>query len=372
MKTNQIINPKIIGIALLFFGFGFGFRSLSISSITSNDVWHATNIFGLDFSHQEVDSMLPDLESNRKSYSQIRKAGLTNDISPAIHFDPRPQHFDFPKLDVKNQFSKPDKIDLPENLDELAFYTVKELSYLIKSKKISSLKLTQFFLDRLKKYDDKLHFVISFTDEYALAQAEKMDNELESGKYRGYLHGIPYGAKDLLAKKNYLTTWGAEPFKKQQFDKDATVIKKLEEAGAILVAKTTMGALAWGDVWFGGKTRNPWKVSTGSGGSSAGSGSSVSAGCVPFAIGTETLGSIVSPATVCGITGLRPTFGRVSRSGAMALSWSMDKIGPMTRSVEDCALVFDAIYGPDGEDITVVDLPFGYDSELDVSSLTIG
>ncbi|RMI25838.1 MAG: amidase, partial [Calditrichaeota bacterium] len=200
----------------------------------------------------------------------------------------------------------------------------------------------------------------------------RADAEIAAGKYRGPLHGIPYGAKDLLAVKGYPTTWGAAPYKDQFIDKNATVIKRLEEAGAVLVAKLTMGALAWGDVWFGGKTRNPWNLEQGSSGSSAGSASATAAGLVAFAIGTETWGSIVSPSTRCGTTGLRPTYGRVSRNGAMALSWSMDKIGPICRSVEDCALVFNAIYGPDEEDPTLYDLPFNYDASLDIRKLRIG
>ena len=206
------------------------------------------------------------------------------------------------------------------------------------------------YLERLKKYGGKLECVITLTEEIAMKQAQEADREIEAGKYRGPLHGIPYGAKDLLAVKGIRTTWGSVPFKDQVFDYDATVIQRLRDAGAVLVAKLTMGELAWGDVWFGGKTRNPWDTKQGSSGSSAGSASATAAGLVAFAIGTETWGSIVSPSTVCGTTGLRPTYGRVSRTGAMALSWSMDKIGPICRTVEDCALVFNAIYGPDGLD----------------------
>src|SRR5690606_4364429 len=190
-------------------------------------------------------------------------------------------------------------------------------------------------------------------------------------KYRGMLHGIPYGVKDLLATKNYKTTWGSVPYKDQMIDMDASVVKKLEEAGAVLLAKLTMGALAWGDVWFGGKTRNPWNIEQGSSGSSAGSAASVSAGLLPFAIGTETYGSIISPSTVCGVTGLRPSYGRVSRTGAMALSWSMDKIGPICRNAEDCAIVFNAIYGPDEADPTVYDFPFNYNSKIDLKKLKV-
>jgi Asp-tRNA(Asn)/Glu-tRNA(Gln) amidotransferase A subunit family amidase len=228
------------------------------------------------------------------------------------------------------------------------------------------------YLDRLEKYGPELECVVTLMQERALDQARRADEEIAAGHYRGYLHGIPYGAKDLLAVPGYKTTWGAAPYKDQTIDDTATVIQKLDDAGAVLVAKLTLGALAWGDVWFGGMTRNPWNLEEGSSGSSAGPASATAAGLVAFSIGTETWGSIVSPSTRCGDTGLRPTFGRVSRSGAMALSWSMDKIGPICRSVEDCALVFDAIRGSDGEDQTVIDAPFNYDYHVDLKTLRIG
>ena len=228
------------------------------------------------------------------------------------------------------------------------------------------------YLGRLEKYGPKLECVITLTEELALEQARRADEEIAAGKYRGPLHGIPWGAKDLLAVKGYKTTWGATPYKDQVIEEDAAVVKRLEEAGAILVAKLTLGALAWGNVWYGGQTRTPWDYEQGSGGSSAGSGATTAAGLVGFAIGTETWGSIVSPSSACGVSGLRPTFGRVSRDGAMVLSWSMDKIGPMCRSVEDCAIVFDAIYGPDGKDLSVIDAPFNWDAGLDIKTLRIG
>jgi Asp-tRNA(Asn)/Glu-tRNA(Gln) amidotransferase A subunit family amidase len=262
--------------------------------------------------------------------------------------------------------------EMPDNIEELAFWSVRDLAELIRTRRITSTDLTRMYLDRLKRHDDALLCVITITEERALKQAAKADEELAAGKYRGLLHGIPYGAKDLLAVEGYKTTWGAEPYREQFIDETATVIQRLDEAGAVLVAKLTLGALAWGDVWFGGMTRNPWDLEQGSSGSSAGSASATSAGLVAFSIGTETWGSIVSPCTRCGVTGLRPTFGRVSRTGAMALSWSMDKIGPICRTVEDCAIVFDVIRGPDGEDPTLVDAPFRYDFEEDIYSLRIG
>ncbi|MFQ5671323.1 MAG: amidase [Acidobacteriota bacterium] len=255
---------------------------------------------------------------------------------------------------------------------DLAFLPVSQQAALMRGGQTTSMELTRLYLDRLKRYDPLLHCVITFTEELAVRQAERADREMAGGRYRGPLHGIPWGAKDLLAVAGFPTTWGATPFKDQMREETATVVSRLEAAGAVLLAKTTVGALAWGDVWFGGKTRNPWKPEDGSSGSSAGSASGTAAGLLGFSLGTETLGSIVSPCTRCGATGLRPTFGRVSRHGAMALSWSMDKIGPIARSVEDCALVFGSLHGPDGFDPTVVDRPFHWPPRRDPRTLKVG
>src|SRR6184192_1413228 len=260
----------------------------------------------------------------------------------------------------------------PKNLEDLAFASVRELAELVRTKKVSSVALTEMYLQRLKKYDSTLKFVVTLTEERALAQAKKADAEIAAEKYRGPLHGLPWGAKDLLATKGYRTTWGAGGFENQMVDEDATVVKRLDEAGAVLVAKLTLGALAQGDVWFAGVTRNPWNTSQGSSGSSAGPASATAAGCVAFSIGSETLGSISSPSTRCGCTGLRPSFGLVPRTGAMALSWSMDKLGPICRTVEDCALVLDAIHGRDGKDRTVQSAAFNWDANLDWRKLRVG
>ncbi|RDB02418.1 amidase [Runella aurantiaca] len=340
--------------------------------ITADIANYASKIFGIEFTPAERDSMLDNLTDQLKGFERIRKITLTNDVAPALLFDPVPTGFEFEKVKKPFKAGSLGKITLPAVRDSLAYYTVAELGELIRTKQISSVELTQFFLARLKKYSPTLLNVITLTEDLALAQATRADAELKAGTYRGPLHGIPYGAKDLLAKKGYPTTWGSNIYKNQQLPYDATVIQKLEKAGAVLVAKMSVGEFAMGDVWFGGKTRNPWNTQAGASGSSAGSGSAVSAGCLPFAIGTETLGSIVSPSTVNGVTGLRPTFGRVSRFGAMALSWSMDKIGPMTRSVEDCALVFNAIQGPDGQDATVRDVPFNYEPLKTLKGTRIG
>jgi Asp-tRNA(Asn)/Glu-tRNA(Gln) amidotransferase A subunit family amidase len=261
---------------------------------------------------------------------------------------------------------------VPKNLDKLAFASVRELAELVRTKRVSSTALTEMYLERLKRYDTVLKCSVTLTEERARAQAKEVDKDIAAGKYRGPLHGLPWGAKDLLAVKGYPTTWGAGGFETQVIDEDATVVQRLDKAGAVLVAKLTLGALAQGDVWFGGITRNPWNTNQGSSGSSAGPASATAAGCVAFSIGSETLGSISSPSTRCGCTGLRPTFGFVPRTGAMALSWTMDKLGPICRSVEDCALVLDAIHGPDGHDRTVHDAAFNWDAELDWKKLRVG
>ncbi|MFK7924451.1 MAG: amidase, partial [Bacteroidia bacterium] len=298
---------------------------------------------------------------------------LDNAVPPAMNYSPLPLGFEMDKQQFPIVWSFPEEVKIPAKREQLAFYSVAELAYLLRSRKISSTDLTKIYLARLKKYGDTLHCVISLTEDLALKQAAKADRELRAGLWRGPLHGIPYGVKDLLSVPGYKTTWGAGPFKDQDRGEEiATVVKKLEAAGAVLVAKLSMGALAMGDVWFEGTTRNPWDLEQGSSGSSAGSASATAAALVAFAIGTETWGSIVSPATRCSVTGLRPTYGRVSRAGAMALSWSMDKIGPICRTAQDCAMVFDVIRGEDGIDLTVNNASFNYYGEIDLSQLKIG
>jgi Asp-tRNA(Asn)/Glu-tRNA(Gln) amidotransferase A subunit family amidase len=359
-------------LLLLVFALG-GLTSLVLSEeLTGGDVQSAAKVAGLSFTDSEIELMLPDLENAREDYAANREHEIDNGLAPALVFNPILPGIEIPDEQEEIRYSEPGQVTLPADRNELAWMTVRELAELIRSKQITSVELTEFFLDRLRTYDDTLHCVVTLTEERALAAARRADAEIARGQYRGLLHGIPYGAKDLLAAKGYPTTWGATPYKEQTIDMDATVIERLDEAGAVLVAKLTLGALAWGDVWFGGRTRNPWNAATGSSGSSAGSASAISAGLVPFAIGTETLGSIVSPSTVCGVTGLRPTFGRVSRHGAMALSWTMDKIGPIARSAEDCAIVFAAIHGPDGRDFHMYDAPFNYDGAADPTTIKVG
>ena len=372
MKTN-FSQSRLLLIALVCFVFGaFTAHYWTLRDITRSDVLAAGNIAGLEFSTSEADSMLEGLQGLRKTYEDMRAIPLPNEVLPSLVFNPLPPGFQIPPSRGPVRFADPGFVKMPANKTDLAWYSVPELGELLRTRQITSVELTRFFLDRLRQYDKELHCVITYTEERALQHARQADAEIQAGHYRGPLHGIPYGAKDLLAVAGYPTTWGAMPYKDQQLDIDAEVIRKLDAAGAVLVAKLSMGALAWGDVWFRGMTRNPWDTLRGSSGSSAGSAAAVSAGLVPFAIGTETLGSIVSPSTVCGTTGLRPTFGRVSRSGAMALSWTMDKIGPITRSAEDCAIVFNAIQGPDSMDPALIAAPFDYNAYRDLKSLRVG
>lgn len=358
MKKTLLIASLCLGSMALG---AFITKSLENEAITIDIVKKAEKIIGLEFTQPEADSMLAKLTTTRKNFEENRKVELKNEVAPALVFNPLPQGFEFEKGASYFKASTIAKITLPKDKNELAFYSVRQLAALIQSKQITSLELTKFFLERLKKYDLQLACVVTLTEDLALKQASQADAEIAAGKYKGLLHGIPYGAKDLLAKKGYKTTWGSVPYKDQVLDYDATVIQRLEKAGAVLCAKLTLGELAMGDVWFGGTTKNPWDLKRGSSGSSAGSASSVSAGLLPFAIGSETLGSIVSPSSECGDTGLRPTFGRVPRTGAMALSWSMDKLGPICRTVEDCAIVFNAILGKDDQDQSVIDAPFQFD-----------
>lgn len=340
--------------------------------ITRETVARAAAVAGLHFSPEQEDMMLADLKDALGNYDAIRKLDLPNSVAPALIFDPVLPGMKFDTARRPLRPSPAPVVSAPKDLEDVAFHSLRQLGELIRTRKVSSLALTQMYLERLKRFDPLLLFAVTLTEERALAQAKELDRDLARGKYRGPLHGLPWGAKDLLATKGYRTTWGAAGFEDQYIDQDATVVERLDAAGAVLVAKLTLGALALGDKWFYGMTRNPWKTDQGSSGSSAGPASATVAGCVAFSIGSETLGSISSPSTRCGATGLRPTFGRVPRSGAMALSWSMDKLGPICRHVEDSALVLAAITGPDGKDRSVHDIPFNWDAALDLTSLRIG
>lgn len=332
----------------------------------------AEEVIGLNFTDTERELMREGVQEHRTQYETLRGITLDNSVPPAFMFDPR-----LPGMSIETTrrpfiLSSANVPPLPTDLEEVAFWSVMHLAHLIQTRQVTSVALTEMYLRRLKRYDPVLQCVVTLTEDLALAQAKRADDEIANGHYRGPLHGIPWGAKDLLAVRGYPTTWGAMPYKEQVIDENATVVECLEAAGAVLVAKLTLGALAWGDVWFGGITKNPWNTTEGSSGSSAGSAAATAAGLVGFSIGTETLGSIVSPSTRCRVTGLRPTFGRISRHGAMALSWTMDKIGPICRTVEDCALIFNAIYGPDGKDATVTDYPFNWSPDINLTDLRIG
>lgn len=349
-----------------------------LAKITAEMIDRAAELAGVGpFTPEQKQMMLDGLNEQREAYAEIRALGLRNSVAPAFVFHPLPAAKPGPDAScTASSRSSPAEqaaaSAAPARIEDLAFATVGELGAQLRARNVTSLALTQMYIARLKRYDPLLHFVITITEERALNQARAADAEIASGRYRGPLHGIPWGAKDLLAVKGYPTTWGAGGFERQMIDEDATVVQRLDAAGAVLIAKLTLGALAMGDWWFGGRTRNPWNPAQGSSGSSAGPASATAAGCVGFSIGSETLGSISSPSTRCGCTGLRPTFGFVPRTGAMALSWTMDKLGPIARCVPDCAMVLSAIYGPDGQDTSVVAEPYNWDPNFDWRSLRAG
>lgn len=365
---------KIYGLAIMW-ALGSALGSFCQDTITNQQVLEAAKLSHLLFSMNEADSMHEGILENLAIYKRMHAIDLPNSVPMSLLQWPATPGTVLPSLSAPAkpaQWKISKKIALPERSSDLAFYSITELAALLKSKKITSVALTQFFIDRIKKYGDTLQCVITITEEIAMEQARKADAEIAAGQWRGPLHGIPYGLKDLFAVKGTRTTWGAAPYKNQVLDTDAAVYQKLQEAGAVLVAKFTLGALAMGDRWFGGQTKNPWNLNRGSSGSSAGSASATVAGLVPFAIGTETWGSIISPSSTCGATGLRPTFGRISRYGAMALSWSLDKVGPICRSADDAAVVFNYLYGSDPRDGGYPAHPFPYSGQVDIKKLRIG
>ncbi len=344
------------------------------AQISTRDIESAQKLIGLEFSETEKKTMKGYLVDNRQGYDTMRKYPLGYDVAPASYFDPRPDNYQMRRREKTSDFRLPATSSLPARDEEIAFLSVAQLGALIKSRALSSARLTRIYLNRLRKYDT-LKAVVTITEALALKQAEAADAEIVAGKYRGPLHGIPYGIKDLFSVPGYPTTWGAEPYEKQVINESARVVKKLDAAGAVLVAKLVSGALARGDVWFGGQTKNPWDLKQGASGSSAGSASAVAAGLVAFSVGTETLGSILAPSARCGATGLRPTFGAVSREGAMSLSWSMDKAGPICRTAQDCAIVFDIIRGsggPSEKDRAVFDYPVAFNPPADLRGYRIG
>ena len=350
------------------------FCALSLSAqqvITKADIAIAEKMFDLSFTAAKRDSMLSVLSDRMKTYSYFHKNNLNNDVAFPLWYNPVLPSMTIPQKQLPFQFVVPENVALPADNNALAFYSIPQLASLIKYKKISSESLTRFYIGRLKKYGSVLHCVIELTENLAIEQAKKADSELAKGIYKGPLHGVPYGIKDLFSVKGTHTTWGTPPYKNQMLDETAFVAAQLQKAGAVLVAKLSLGELAMDDVWFGGLTRNPWDTSKGSGGSSAGSASATAAGLVPYAIGTETYGSIVDPSMRCGVTGLRPTYGSIAKSGAMTLAWTSDKIGPLCRSAEDAAIVFNYIHGADKIDASSINAAFNYTGKIDISKLKI-
>ena len=334
----------------------------------------AQRLAGVSFTREEQQAILTRLNASRgylAGFRALRRANLGNSAQPAIVFNPLPPGKKLPAGPRSLKLREPD-VSRPSSDASLAFLPVTHLAKLVKTRQVKPSELTELYLARLARHDPALHCVVSLTPDLARAQAKQADAEIAAGKYRGPLHGIPFGLKDLFAVRGTKTTWGASPYKEQVIDLDSTVYLRLREAGAILVAKLSSGALALTAQWFGGLTRNPWNTAQDSAGSSAGPGAATAAGLVAFSIGTDTGGSVISPSARNGLTGMRPTFGRVSRHGAMALAWTQDTVGPMCRSAEDCALVFSTIYGPDGKDNSVLDAPFAWDSAADVTKLRVG
>lgn len=341
-------------------------------TVTSQMVEQAEWIAGLQLEPEVREQTARDLNRTLQRVQYVRSKDLDGNLTPAVHFFAEPPRTEAPPPNEPVVYPNNRNVARPQSDGELAFLTTAQLASLLDQKKISSVELTKLYLDRLRRHDETLLCVVNLTEELALDQAARADRERAAGRVRGPLHGIPWGAKDLISWPGYPTTWGAPQYQNRIIDQKATVAQRLENAGAVLVAKLSLGALAQGDKWYRGMTRNPWDPEQGSSGSSAGSASATSAGLVGFALGSETLGSIVSPCRRCGVTGLRPTFGRVSRHGCMALTWSMDKIGPIARSVEDCALIFAAIHGSDGLDFTAIQRPFSWRPKQSLDGIRVG
>jgi len=386
-KTNTPIPARVprrrvlkilstIGVGGAVFRRALAAQVEALGTVTPDMVQQAEWISGFPLKPEDRERTARDLTRSLVGFEKLRAVKLDNSVAPALQFNPAPRALvqtaagNAPRGQV--HWTDAPAPERPKCDDDLAFMSVTSLAALVRSRQVTSMELNRLYLERLRRYDPALHCVVTYTEELALKQAERADREIAAGQYRGPLHGIPWGAKDLIAWPGYPTTWGATPFKDQVIDTKATVAARLEEAGAVMVAKLSLGALAQNDRWFGGMTRNPWDLRQGSSGSSAGSACATAAGLVGFALGSETLGSIVSPCTRCGVTGLRPTFGRVSRHGCMSLAWSMDKIGPIARTVEDCAVVLAAIHGHDGLDPTAIDRPFDWPSRRNLGTYRVG
>ncbi len=340
--------------------------------ITRDILQSAAKVAGLTFADADLDALLVSVNQNLERFDLLRKTNIPNNIAPPLYFNPLVPGMKVEHTRTPIKWSAPPKVKRPANLEDVAFWPITSLAELIRTRAVTSTELTQMYLGRLKRLNPKLNCVVTFLDDVAKEQSARADREIAAGKYKGPLHGIPWGAKDIIAVKGYKTTWGSGAYKDQMIDEDASVIEILREAGAVLIAKVATGELAGGDVWFGGRTNNPWKLDQGSSGSSAGPASAVTAGCIAFGVGSETSGSILGPSSRCGATGLRPTFGRSSRYGVMVLSWSQDRLGPLCRAVEDCAIVLAAMARPDGRDLSVMEMPFNYNAKLDIKKLRVG
>ena len=349
------------------------FQESGAESLNIGMMKEAAALAGLEFTDDEYDLMVDEVEKNFGHIQEIRQTHLDNSVPPPLYFNPVVPGMTFERFEREVRQSAAPAVSRPADLEEVAFWPVTHLARLVETRQVSAVELTDMYLARLERLNPVLNCVVTPTPDRARQQAREADEEIAAGRYRGPLHGIPWGAKDIIAVRGYRTTWGAGVFEDQILDVDATVVERLDAAGAVLVAKLTTGELAFGHNWFGGRTNNPWNPEEGSSGSSAGSGSASGGGLVGFAIGTDTGGSILSPSVRCGVVGLRPTFGRVPRSGVMAAGFSLDKIGPMTRTVEDNALVLHAIAGPDDKDLAVVrGVPFNWDGAASASGLRIG
>jgi Asp-tRNA(Asn)/Glu-tRNA(Gln) amidotransferase A subunit family amidase len=341
-------------------------------TITVEMITEALKLSGIELTEAERAAMVESANQNLKRYEEVRAIHIPNDVSPPFHFSPLVPGLEVSRKKLPFVLSAPPAVKRPADLERVAFWPVRHLAELVRTKQVTSLELTEMYLARLHRYNDLLNNVVTFLDDYGREEAKRADAEIVAGRYKGPLHGIPWGAKDIISVKGIKTTWGSPAFKDQSFDYDASVIEMLRDAGAVLIAKLATGELASGDQWFGGQTKNPWDPTQGSSGSSAGPSSATAAGCVAFGIGSETAGSILSPSARCGLAGLRPTFGRISRYGVMALSWTQDRLGPICRYAEDCAIVMREIARPDGRDMSVSDIPFNWNAHLDVRKLRVG
>jgi len=345
-----------------------------VDQVTPEMLRQALAVAGLELGEEDQAAMLNGVNQDLARREVLREIVIPDDVAPPFHFSPLVPGMKIPLSARVPRFLRASHphVERPADLEEVAFWPVTELAELLRTRQVTSVELTTMYLQRLRRYDPVLRCVVTFLDDRALDEARRADAELEAGRYRGPLHGIPWGAKDIIAVRGHPTTWGSDAYREQVIDQDSAVVEMLRDAGAVLVAKLTTGELAQGDRWFGGQTLNPWNLEEGSSGSSAGPAAAVAAGLVGFALGSETSGSILSPSARCGVTGLRPTLGRITRHGVMALSWTLDRLGPMCRAAEDCALVMAAISRPDGRDMSVVDLPFSWDVETDIRRLRVG